>query len=43
MFSLREGLNFDLSKLSRRKSSKFERQEGMMVKSLGEYKSIKVV
>ena len=29
MFSLREGLNFDISKLSRRRSSKleFERQE----------------
>ena len=38
MFSLREGLNFDISKLSRRRSSKleFERQEEMIVKLSGE-------
>ena len=38
MFSLREDLNFDISKLSRRRSSKleFERQEEMIVKSSAE-------
>ena len=37
MLSLREGLNFDISKLSRRSSKlEFERQEEIMVKSLGQ-------
>ena len=38
MFSLREGLNFDISKVTRRRSSKleFERQGEMIVKSSGE-------